>query len=271
MAESVTNPAGVGGGSSFNLSIKLEELQALINEVRALREENVRMFNELAKHHTILKKVLDEIDGNVSYNDFGKLVKRQVALNSAKFVIENMHSAKFKFYRMDLLKDALKLAEIDGLYLEFGVFKGTSLNVIAESKPDKIVYGFDSFEGLPEDWEGVTSKGTFNVNGALPEVKENVKLVKGWFNETLPDFVKEHPEPCAFIHIDCDLYSSTKTVFNELKNKIVKGTVIVFDEYLNYLGWENGEHKAFTELLEESNLTCDYFFYSAMQVAVKIK
>ena len=253
------------------MSIKLEELQALINEVRALREENTKMFNELGRHHVILNDILNKINENVSLNNFDECVKRQVRINSANFTATDMPQAKFYGDKWHHLRDAVNLTEIDGLYLEFGVYKGHSIKIIAENKPDKIVYGFDSFEGLPEDWRQGFLKGSFNVNGALPEVKENVQLVKGWFDETLPNFVKEHSEPCAFIHIDCDLYSSTKTVFNELKNKIVNGTVIVFDEYFNYIGWEHGEYKAFKEFLEETGLTCEYLSYTATeQAAVKI-
>ena len=110
------------------------------------------------------------------------------------------------------------------------------------------------------------------MNGKLPPVRENVRLIKGWFNETLPEFVKAHPEPCAFIHVDCDLYSSTKTIFDNLKNQIVSGTVIAFDEYFGYPCWADGEYKAFMELIEENNLEFEYIARTnGMQVAVKIK
>ena len=154
---------------------------------------------------------------------------------------------------------------------EFGVFKGTSINFIATNKPNEIIYGFDSFEGLPEDWTVASPKGTFSNHGKLPQVKENVRLIKGWFNETLPEFVKAHPKPCAFIHVDCDLYSSTKTIFAELKNQIVSGTVIAFDEYFNYPGWQEGEYKAFMEFVAENNLEFEYIARTDFeQVAVKI-
>ena len=142
--------------------------------------------------------------------------------------------------------------------------------------PDKIIYGFDSFEGLPEDWRYDPRldllKGAFNMKGILPQINPNVRLIKGWFNETLPEFVKAHPEACTFIHVDCDLYSSTKTIFDNLKNQIVSGTVIAFDEYFNYPGWQQGEYKAFMELVEENNFEFDYVARTEHeQVAVKIR
>ena len=157
--------------------------------------------------------------------------------------------------------------------MEFGVFKGESINMISGIKSDKIVYGFDSFEGLPEDWRMDFYKGTFNQQGNLPQVNENVRLVKGWFNETLPEFIKTHSEPCAFIHIDCDLYSSTKMVLDTLKHQIVSGTIISFDEYYNYPGWQDdGEYKAFNDFVKENNIEFEYLARSNLgQVSVRIK
>lgn len=68
-----------------------------------------------------------------------------------------------------------------------------------------------------------------------PKVRENVRLIEGWFDDTLPQFIKDHSEDCSFIHVDCDVYSSTKTIFQFLNNKI-KNTIIVFDEFFNYPG-----------------------------------
>jgi hypothetical protein len=102
-------------------------------------------------------------------------------------------------------------------------------------------------------------------------VEPNVKLIKGWFNETLPGFVANLNECVAFLHIDCDLYSSTKTVFEYLGDKIKPGTIIVFDEYFNYPGWQRGEFKAFQEFIQERNLKYEYIGYTvSMQVMIKI-
>jgi hypothetical protein len=74
------------------------------------------------------------------------------------------------------------------------------------------------------------------------------------FEETLPGFIEKHAGPIAFMHIDCDLYSSTRVVFDHLAERIVPGTVILFDEYFNYPGWQFGEYKAFQELVRDRNL-----------------
>ena len=148
--------------------------------------------------------------------------------------------------------------EIDGLFLEFGVFNGKSINIMSNILKNKVFYGFDSFEGLPEYWIPGFDKGKFNLEGNLPKVNKNVSLIKGWFNETLPDFCKDHKENIAFLHIDCDLYSSTKTIFDNLKDRIKPGTIITFDEYFGYYNWKNHEFKAFQEFVNENNIKYKY-------------
>jgi hypothetical protein len=140
----------------------------------------------------------------------------------------------------------------EGLILEFGVATGETINKIAKATENRTVYGFDSFEGLPEDWrpdQGI-KKGAFA--GPIPNVLPNVQLVVGLFSDTLPKFVQEHTEPVAFIHVDCDLYSSTKCIFDNLKDKMQDGTIIAFDEIRAYQGFEQHEYKAFNEFLEEN-------------------
>jgi predicted O-methyltransferase YrrM len=138
----------------------------------------------------------------------------------------------------------------DGMILEFGVAGGESINKIARAT-DRRVYGFDSFLGLPEDWRPEVTKGTFSQS-SHPDVEPNVELVVGMFEDTLPKFLQEHPGEIAFIHIDCDLYSSTKTIFDNVKDRIADGVVLAFDEIRTYSGYEEHEVKAFSEFLQET-------------------
>jgi len=140
----------------------------------------------------------------------------------------------------------------EGLVMEFGVFSGSSITQLAKRNTSRTVYGFDSFEGLPEHWMSGYDAGHFACE--LPKVPENVVLVKGWFNETLPLFLEQNKEQVAFIHIDCDLYSSTKTIFDNVKNRLAQNCIFVFDELVNYGNnlWREHEYKAFQEFLEET-------------------
>lgn len=145
------------------------------------------------------------------------------------------------------------------LWLEFGVASGNTINYISKFTNDK-VYGFDSFEGLPEKWRDGFEKGTFNLNGNLPNVNNNVTLIKGWFNKTLSEFIKTQNKKVSFIHMDADLYSSTKCIFDVLKDYIDKECIIVFDELVNYPGFDGdkGELKAFYEFITENNVDYEW-------------
>ena len=193
-------------------------------------------------------------------------------ISTLQYIKENnMQELKICKSRKELLKYALSKVEIDGLYCEFGVFSGYTINHIANLVQDKTIYGFDSFRGLPENWYSGHPQGTFATTN-LPPVRKNVSLEQGWFEDSLPPFVEKHPEPCAFLHIDSDLYSSAKTILDVFKSQIKAGTVIIFDEYFNYPDWEDGEFKAFEEFLTQTGLKYNYLGYviNREQVAVYI-
>jgi hypothetical protein len=107
-------------------------------------------------------------------------------------------------------------------------------------------------------------KGTFDLGGALPTVEANVRLYAGWFDDTLRPFLAAHPlEPCLFVHADADLYRSTKDVLSSLAadGRLIAGTVVNFDEYANYPGWEGGEHLAWAEVCADFGIRFDYLNY----------
>jgi len=161
-----------------------------------------------------------------------------------------------------VLKKAYEAISLEsGLILEFGVRHGTSIRQLATFTP-KPIYGFDSFEGLPEDWHQ-ESKEIYSTRGKIPKVPSNVTLIPGWFDQTLPLFLEKHDEYVSLINIDCDIYSSTKTVLDLLSPRIKKGTIIVFDEYIGNLHWEDDEHKAFMESTKKYGWDYEYLFYSA--------
>ena len=106
----------------------------------------------------------------------------------------------------------------------------------------------------------------------MPSVPQNATLHDGWFEETLPGFVKKHPEPVRFMNIDCDIYSSTKTVLELFAKQIIPGTVIVFDEYIGNERWREDEFKAFQEAVLKHGWKYEYLCFSFMtqQVVVRI-
>lgn len=118
------------------------------------------------------------------------------------------------------------------LYLEFGVFEGRSLRwwISHLSTPGAHFVGFDSFEGLPEDWRPGMGVGHF-ATGQPPDIQDpRVAFEVGWFEHTLPTFsVPEHDQ--LIINIDSDLYSSAITVLDWSTPLLRPGTLIYFDEF----------------------------------------
>jgi hypothetical protein len=188
---------------------------------------------------------------------------------------------KYKFFSDDENTNDVRLRELNdlakylpnwGLNVELGVFKGVTINFLASARPDLEFHGFDSFEGLPEDWDmgqkNVKAEA-FDRKGELPDVPDNVKLYKGWFNETLPPFLGETLSSISFLHVDCDIYSSTDYALNLLNDRIVPGTIIRFDELacwrhvfqeaspknkanrVLYTTWKDHEWKSLNEWLEK--------------------
>jgi hypothetical protein len=187
------------------------------------------------------------------------------------FILAEMPDAIAFDTPRELMAHALSLVSAEGLVCEFGVNEGGTVSFIGKRLKGRQVHGFDSFEGLPEDWSGnKMSAGYFNRQGKLPKVPSNVTLHAGWFDKSLPRFVEAHPGKAAFLHIDCDLYSSTVTIFETFADRIVPGTVLVFDEYFNYPNWQAHEHKAFREFVDRSGLSFRYVAYSVQQVAVVV-
>lgn len=90
----------------------------------------------------------------------------------------------------------------------------------------------------------------------------NVRLVVGSFRDSLPAFLASHHGPASFIHMDCDLYSSTKCVLEILGERVVPGTIIVFDEYHNYPGWEHGEYLAWMEFSLAKGIKYQYIGFN---------
>lgn len=171
---------------------------------------------------------------------------------------------------MQTFKLGMEAAPKQGLVLEFGVRFGNSIRQIAGLARQQ-VHGFDSFEGLPEVWHH-EPKGSYTTKGEIPKVPASVKLHVGWFEDTLPTFLERHDDAVRFINIDCDIYSSTKTVLELLAPRIVLGSVMVFDEYIGNEHWRDDEFKAFQEAVARYGWKFEYLCFSVFtkQVAVRI-
>jgi hypothetical protein len=238
------------------------ELAALRHEVSSLRERLDAAEGGLRDHMIAWERR--------TRRDILTAVEQEARTSTLPFVRTELGAAPPYFDKFDTLRAAMSAAPREGLYLEFGVATGGTLRLIAECGPPGSVFGFDSFEGLPEFWRPGFDAGAFKMD-QLPDVP-GAELVPGWFDDTLPGFLEAHPEPVAFLHLDADLYSSTRTVLLALASRLHEGTVIVFDEYFNFPDWEEHEHRAWVEFIAETGLKFEYLGYTAddEQVVVRL-
>lgn len=200
------------------------------------------------------------------------LLREDAARQSADYVSQHLAQAMLFPEREALWNYAIgKVGIPGGLTLEFGVHEGVSTTHFAKALPARQIFGFDSFEGLAEDWAGYhLPRGHFDLGGKMPEVPANVTLVKGWFSDTLLPFLEEHEGDIALLHVDCDTHDSAAYVLQTLACRLVAGTVIIFDEYFGYPGWQKGEFAAWQSLCEEKGLSYEYLAFANMQAAVRI-
>lgn len=99
-------------------------------------------------------------------------------------------------------------------------------------------------------------QGAFSLQGQLPPVEPNVKLIKGLFDATLDKFLTEHPaQEIAWLHVDSDLFSSAKIIFDRVHSRLADGAIVLFDELVNYDGYEAGEMLSLFEMLLATKAT----------------
>ena len=171
------------------------------------------------------------------------------------------------------------------LFLELGVYKGSSLRRLANTvqRYNQVAHGFDSWYGLPEAFAGVTSRGAFSTNGKLPaDLPQNVVLHSGWLNESMPTFVKTYerdgeqlPAAVAFVHVDIDLYSSTIDGLEPLitSGMMVPGTIILFDEYLGWPGWDtdkSGEASAWRDICRNHGIEWRHLLVYKQRMVIEV-
>jgi hypothetical protein len=239
-----------------------EQADELRRVERELRDE-LRRLGERITDHVTDYEIRDRRD--IVFNG-----ERHAALEASAFTREHMIGARHFGHPHHTLEYALSLAPTGGLALEFGVFSGTTLKIISTARGGEKVFGFDSFEGLPTAWRSGFPAGTFRVDGT-PDVP-GAELVVGLFADTLPGFMDSHQGPVDFLHVDGDLYSSAKIVLDLVGPRLRPGSVIVFDEFFNFPGWQEHEYKAWREHVEQTGIEFTYpaYTYNNEQVVVQI-
>lgn len=248
---------------------------SILNKVQILITKLYYIFGFIKKKFTPIKKIQINAFGTGIYEKFKDEEIEKCYQHFKKHFFNSvfLEHTELKKYSITeaIINDSQK---DDAYYLEFGVFKGDSINLFSDylSPISKNIYGFDSFEGLREDWKGHVfyPKGSLSLNKKPPIVKKNVILKQGWIQDTLPNFLKD-VEKINFIHIDVDTYETTKFILNHTKKLMSNNSIILFDDLYNFTGWSVGEYKALQEIYNEEEYEFIAFSVNKGNAAIKIK
>jgi Methyltransferase domain len=161
---------------------------------------------------------------------------------------------------------------IEGSVLEFGVYQGATLRLLAgEAGGRRSLVGFDSFKGLPEDWGTLLPKGHFETELPAFPREYNIRLEVGRIEDTLPQFLAREPGAIALVHIDCDLYPTTRFVLDHVLPHMPAGGVVVFDEYYGYPTFSEHEYRAWREVRQAGSGSARPLAYSSHSCAYQIE
>jgi hypothetical protein len=209
------------------------------------------------------------------YNSI-RYLEHQELVNSANFIkpflgqvslFDNKKGGYFQFAMNKVTQDK------KGLWLEFGVRSGVSAKFFAPFAKDfaknSTLYGFDSFEGIRNDWSSIDEPaGSFTLNAKVPEKIKNCEFVVGWVEDTLDKFLNIHQEVVNFAHFDLDVYEPTKFALSAISDRLVPGSIVMFDEFHGYPGWEFHEKKALEEVLPRNKY--EFIAFSRKQATIRI-
>ena len=193
-------------------------------------------------------------------------------MRSFSWVFSLAKLPELHFNRWQFFDSIVKKSIVSRPFYEFGVWRATSFKYLI--KYFKKGYGFDTFTGLPEDWDTgnhVEGKGTYTSNGNVPEIAGGHFTV-GKFEDTLPNFFCERRPMASVINLDSDLYSSTMCALNYSKSVMDKDTILIFDEFIINENWEQDEFKALNDFCSKYRLDYEVVSVSffSKQVALKL-
>ena len=195
-------------------------------------------------------------------------LKKHSYTRSFSWVFELPSLPELFFHRWALFDRMVQLSNKDKPFYEFGVWRGEAFKYLI--KTFKKGYGFDTFEGIPEDWHNEKA-GSYTSQGVIPKIKGG-EFIAGKFEDTLPKFFSEAKPMASIINFDADLYSSTICALNWASSVIDQNTILIFDEFLINPNWENDEYKALEEFCLQNNYKYEVLAVSffSKQVAVRL-
>ncbi len=199
-------------------------------------------------------------------------LKQHSYMRSFSWAFSLPYLPELHFDKWDFFDAIIKKSIVSKPFYEFGVWRASSFKYLLKSF--KKGYGFDTFTGLPEDWDvggHVERKGTYTSDGNVPKIKGG-EFIVGKFEDTLPVFFSESRPIASVINFDADLYSSTICALNFSKKVMDEDTILIFDEFIINESWEQDEFKALNEFCSINHVSYEVIAisFSTKQVAVKL-
>ncbi len=247
-------------------------LYGLANSIEEA-EERINLCLKIDENHLKAKLTLSALklyqgDQSLFDNLIKSTHKNHPYIRSIKWVSALPKLPELFFHRWALFDSMINKSKKDRPFYEFGVWRGESFKYLINTF--KKGYGFDTFEGLPEEWDG-NNQGAYSADGIIPNI-DGGTFIAGKFEDTLPTFYSKPRPMASIINFDADLYSSTLCALNYSKPVIDKDTILIFDEFIINPNWEKDEYKALNEFCSNNDLTYEVLAvsYFSMQVAVKL-
>ena len=209
-------------------------------------------------------------------SDFNNLMQSELKqhpyMRSFSWVFSLPNLPELHFNKWHFFDAVVKKSITSKPFYEFGVWRASSFRYLI--KVFKKGYGFDTFTGLPEDWDvgsHIEKKGTYTSDGNVPKIKGG-EFIVGKFEDTLPVFFSESRPMASVINFDADLHSSTICALKFSKSVMDKDTILIFDELITHESWEQDEFKALNEFCSINHFSYEVIAvsFTTKQVAVKL-
>lgn len=236
--------------------------------VKVLRRENIIDKNHIKASET--RSYLDFVQRDCigCYEPTSVSLSGHYIVRSLKWLASLPNKPKISFNRWTFFDNICGNHSPNRPFYEFGVWTGVSFRYLRRYYD--FGYGFDSFEGLPENWHH-EQKGRYTAYGKIPNIA-GAKFIVGDFKDTLPEFFMIDRPMASVIHFDADLYSSTKVAIKNCKQVIDDNTILIFDNFFMSYNWEKDEFLALSEFCEENKLLYEVIEIClfSRQVAVRL-
>ena len=199
-------------------------------------------------------------------------LKQDPYMRSFSWVFNLPKLPELRFDKWDFFDFVIKKSDTSRPFYEFGVWRASSFKYLMQTF--KSGFGFDTFTGLPEDWDVGTKIepiGAYSSDGSIPRIA-GAEFIKGRFEDTLPTFFSKRRPHASIINFDADLYSSTIFALNLSRPIIDQDTILIFDELIMHESWEQDEFRALSEFCSNNAFTYEVLAVSffSKQVAVKL-